>query len=170
MAILFFFSREFVSITLPKPQVVDTWGFNHQVQFRLKSLSFKSAMIFKLAAMTSYEKRVSRQNCNFITNLRILTKFDMYVHMDVLSDLMLFSNYKMATMTSYFPILQSGRICLKFCTNFTFSFLILRICDRTKMVILISALICSFVLSKFLLKSLKGWIQPPKELVRNLSE
>ena len=44
-----------------------------------------------MAAMTSYVKRVSRQNSNFVKNGRILTKFDMYVHMGVLSDFMLHS-------------------------------------------------------------------------------
>ena len=45
----------------------------------------------KMADMTSYVKCGSHQNYNFVKNDRILTKFDMYVHMDVLSDLMLFS-------------------------------------------------------------------------------
>ena len=41
--------------------------------------------------MTSYVKHISRHDLNFVKNCRILAKFDMYIHMDVLSDFM-FSN------------------------------------------------------------------------------
>ena len=44
-----------------------------------------------MGSMTLYVKCVSRQISNFVKNGRILMKFDMSVHMDVLSDFMLLS-------------------------------------------------------------------------------
>ena len=36
-----FFSRKYVTTTTPpEPQVIETWGFHHKTQFRLKSLPF----------------------------------------------------------------------------------------------------------------------------------
>ena len=61
------------------------------VQVEEPPVSNLEPYVFQMAAMTSYVKRVSRQNSNSVKKGHILMKFDKNVHMGVLSDLILFS-------------------------------------------------------------------------------
>ena len=93
-------------------------GFWLYLQFALKGLHLKnwSTLTFKMVAVASYIKRVSRPNFNFVYFKIVRFRPNLVcTHMDVLSEFMLLFYEKKSKIDAM--IVQSCPMCLNMCIN-----------------------------------------------------